>query len=251
MAKYIFKPSRLYIKRHKDTGLMYFGKTLSEDVNSYPGSGKYWSRHIKKHGEDKVETIWVSDWFFNVEDIREFALAFSELFDIVKSEEWANLMEENGTSGGNTGIWDDEEWVLANKETRSKKISISLSLMYQSDEWLLTKRKQRKEKELETKSSPGWIENTWLPAIEKREERKRSEEWQSTVGEEQRRKHKEKINSPEWKSTTGMRKKAKERETKLSPEWKLANSSICPHCNNRIPNCQFNRWHNDNCKLKK
>jgi hypothetical protein len=37
----------LYKKTHRKTGLKYLGYT-SRDPFSYTGSGKYWSRHLKK-----------------------------------------------------------------------------------------------------------------------------------------------------------------------------------------------------------
>lgn len=97
------KPTRLYIKEHSVTGLRYFGKTSVELIESYLGSGKYWGNHINKHGKDHVTTIWVSGWFTDADEIREFATAFSELFDIVESDEWANLKEETGLDGGGPG----------------------------------------------------------------------------------------------------------------------------------------------------
>lgn len=98
-----FRPTWLYIKRHKLTGLKYFGKFIQSKrynkVESYPGSGKYWSSHYKLHGKEYIETIW-SMYFTNIEELTEFALAFSELFDIVESDDWANLKPENGLDGG-------------------------------------------------------------------------------------------------------------------------------------------------------
>lgn len=96
------KPTRLYIKQHSKTGLRYFGKTGTKLIESYTGSGVYWKNHINKHGLDHVNTIWVSDWFTSEEEIKDFAIAFSELFDIVNSNEWANMKIENGLDGG----WD-------------------------------------------------------------------------------------------------------------------------------------------------
>lgn len=115
------KPTRLYVKEHSVTGLRYFGKTSQQDIEKYKGSGVYWKNHIKKHGISHVRNIWVSDWFTCKEDLVEFSLAFSELFDIVNSNEWANLMEENGLSGALVG--DDN--VAKNPEVR-KKISEAL-----------------------------------------------------------------------------------------------------------------------------
>lgn len=35
-------PTRLYIKQCPHCGLKYFGKTVSEDIEKYPGSGVRW-----------------------------------------------------------------------------------------------------------------------------------------------------------------------------------------------------------------
>ena len=98
-----FKPTRLYIKRHSVTGLMYFGKTVKtdKDFEKYNGSGSYWSNHIKKYGVKHVKTIWVSD-VYTIDRIRELvrdALDYSTYYDIVISEEWANQIIENGLGG--------------------------------------------------------------------------------------------------------------------------------------------------------
>jgi len=89
----------LYIKKHKDTGLMYFGKTIRKDVSNYTGSGIYWNRHLKEHGNN-VNTIWCEK-FVDKNDLIEFSEFFSDMFDIVKSKLWANLVPENGIMGGN------------------------------------------------------------------------------------------------------------------------------------------------------
>lgn len=95
-------PTVLYVKRHKKTDLKYFGKTTRKNLESYNGSGKYWKRHLNQHGED-VETIWASEEFHDAEDLTDFALLFSELFDIVNSDQWANLVPENGIDGAPRG----------------------------------------------------------------------------------------------------------------------------------------------------
>jgi hypothetical protein len=82
------------------TGLRYFGKSIKQDIVSYLGSGKEWRLHIKQHGKHLVEHEWSSDWFYSKAEVKAFARAFSEIFDIVNSTEWANGMIENGTSGG-------------------------------------------------------------------------------------------------------------------------------------------------------
>jgi len=92
------KETYLYIKQHKDTGLKYFGKTIKNPL-LYSGSGKHWKRHIKKHGEENVETVWYQ-LFTDKEELIEYALNFSKENNIVESKEWANLKEENGLDGG-------------------------------------------------------------------------------------------------------------------------------------------------------
>lgn len=87
----------LYIKQHRATGLRYFGKT-ERDVNKYHGSGLYWRNHLKQHGKH-VDTIW-SEKFTDSSLCQEFAEFFSEFFDIVDSDEWANLIPEDSKGGG-------------------------------------------------------------------------------------------------------------------------------------------------------
>ena len=89
----------LYIKQHSITGLKYFGKTTKSDPYKYNGSGKHWLRHIKLHGEEHIETLWVSEPYTDAELISEFALKFSKENNIVESKDWANLIEENGLDG--------------------------------------------------------------------------------------------------------------------------------------------------------
>ena len=90
-------PTSLYIKKHNKTGKLYFGKTVSVDPVVYSGSGLYWSRHLNEHGKD-VGTVW-HKLFTEESDIFEFATFFSEFFDIVNSDDWANLVPETGLDG--------------------------------------------------------------------------------------------------------------------------------------------------------
>lgn len=94
------KPVYLYVKQHDITKIMYFGKTTRDDVVSYLGSGIRWTNHIKKHGVEHVKTLWISKPFTDTDDLIEFAQFFSEEFDIVNSDKWANLVMENGVTGG-------------------------------------------------------------------------------------------------------------------------------------------------------
>lgn len=87
----------LYIKEHETTGLRYFGKTIA-DPYKYPGSGLYWKYHLNQHGKN-VKTLW-AEKFDDAELCQEFAEFFSEFFDIVNSDTWANLIPENAQGGG-------------------------------------------------------------------------------------------------------------------------------------------------------
>lgn len=95
----MFKPTYLYIKEHTETKLKYFGKTTLSDPVKYLGSGKYWLNHIEKHGKDKVTTTWYH-LFTDQNELTNFAIKFSKDNNITESDDWANLCDENGLSGG-------------------------------------------------------------------------------------------------------------------------------------------------------
>jgi len=151
------KPTYLYIKQHKITKLKYFGKTTLKSPDEYLGSGKYWKKHIKKHGEKYVETLWYQ-LFTEKDDLIKYALDFSSKNNIVESEEWANLKFENGLDGGfdkhtiesnkknsdkakqrwSSGLYNVEKLRLSRigfKQPESQKKSVSKAL---SKNWILT-----------------------------------------------------------------------------------------------------------------
>lgn len=98
----LFIPTYLMIKQHQITGKKYLCKTAKYDPYVYKGSGKYWLKHIKKYGLDKVDTIWC-ELFDDIDNLVEFALFVSEEFDIINSNQWANLRFENGLDGAPKG----------------------------------------------------------------------------------------------------------------------------------------------------
>jgi hypothetical protein len=86
----------LYKKTHKNTGLKYLGKT-KQDPFKYPGSGKYWKLHLKTHGNiTDTEIIKICN---NTDEIKYWGLYYSNLWNIVESDEWANLRPEDGDGG--------------------------------------------------------------------------------------------------------------------------------------------------------
>lgn len=97
-----FAPTALLVLTHNVTGLKYFCKTSQLDiVHRYKGSGIYWKRHMKVHGRDV--TSGVLGIYFDKDRCVEAALKFSEENDIVKSQEWANSIVENGLDGAGVG----------------------------------------------------------------------------------------------------------------------------------------------------
>ena len=106
----------LYIATHNKTGLKYFGMTAKyfniEDLQKYyHGSGSYWNKHLKKHGDDITMKIYgVYSLNENEDDyVKPIALKLSEEWNIVKSinetgqrkgkKVWANEIPENGLTG--------------------------------------------------------------------------------------------------------------------------------------------------------
>lgn len=88
---------KLLIKTHNVTGLKYLCYTQKEDHFSYKGSGKHWKRHIKEHGYDvTTELIFESESY---DDFVKIAREYSEKYDIVTNNAWANLRIEEGDGG--------------------------------------------------------------------------------------------------------------------------------------------------------
>src|SRR5579863_8730157 len=88
----------LYVKQHNQTGLKYLGSTTTYNPERYPGSGLYWKRHLDTYGND-VSTYIIAT-FDNQKDLHEAGLFYSNVWNIVESDEWANLKEEAGIEGG-------------------------------------------------------------------------------------------------------------------------------------------------------
>ncbi len=95
-----FIPTFLYIKQHTVTGMLYLGKT-TQNPETYIGSGKRWRNHIKKHGINHIINLWYC-LFIDQHTLSELAISLSNMYDIVVSESWANLIIEDGIGGGNT-----------------------------------------------------------------------------------------------------------------------------------------------------
>ena len=125
----------LYIKEHESTGMRYFGKT-TRDPHKYLGSGKYWKYHLNQHGKN-VKTVW-AEKFDDAELCQEFAEFFSEFFDIVDSDAWANLIPEDSRGGGRQkgckGTWAGKKRP-EHAELMSAKMSGDKNPRYGQDPW--------------------------------------------------------------------------------------------------------------------
>jgi tRNA-dihydrouridine synthase len=107
-----------YVAEHATTGMKYFGKTI-KPRKCYKGSGTYWVRHLKKYGRKPVTMKYIAS-FEDTNEANVFALSFSFNNDIVKSSDWANLVEETGLDGGVIGTPHSEERKKRISESRKK-----------------------------------------------------------------------------------------------------------------------------------
>jgi len=131
----------IYLKTHNVTGLKYLGKT-ERDPFKYCGSGVLWTRHLKKYGKN-IATIILAECETK-EEARNKGIYFSELYNIVDSKEFANLVVEAG-EGHNKGVKLD-----IYTEDRNNKISQKVK-----NHWKENKEKRSKQNKNRTwKLSP-------------------------------------------------------------------------------------------------
>lgn len=208
----------LYVKTHNTTGLKYLGKTVSKDPHSYPGSGTVWRRHLDKHGYDyTTEILLETD---NAKELKEQGIYYSNLWNVVESTEWANLMIEQG-DGGDTS---------------------------QSEGW----QTYYNSRDYNGNNNPfyGKTHNEETRALLAK---KASEQWKGVAkSEEQKRKIAEaltgQIFTEERKQKISLACKGRIPYNKGKP----AERFVCEHCGKEVGGASnFKRWHGDNCKEKK
>jgi hypothetical protein len=210
-----FKPTRLAIKELN--GLKYFCKSVRKDICSYTGSGKRWTNHVKKYGKKNVKTLWVSDWFYCPHHLQDFALMFSEYNNIVESNEWANLIPENGLTG-NRGSKKGHMAGISKPKSQQHKQAISNTL---TGITLVERHGEKKAIDIKKRMSTAAIG------------RKRSaESITKTVA-----------------IHTGS-KRSRETIDKLIECRKHYKKYTCEHCGKITVPANYYRWHGDNCKIK-
>jgi hypothetical protein len=89
----------LYVKTHKKTKLKYLGIT-TQNPYQYMGSGVDWVSHLDAYGSNvDTEVLLETD---NRDLLIEQGVHYSKLWNIVKSPDWANKMNETGS-----GAWEN------------------------------------------------------------------------------------------------------------------------------------------------
>ena len=204
----IYTPTYLYIKQHSVTEKLYFGKT-KHSPDAYIGSGLYWLRHIKDHGKEHVVTLWYC-LFLDKESIKEFALNFSKQENIVESECWANLIEENGLNGNG----------LPKNYKRTKESRIKA-----------TNTRSKSAKELGYYHTPESIKKT----ADAKRNKPRSVETKQKLSDANRGIPKSKEFANRVSDTM---------------KGRIQITAKCIHCGIEMQVSNLARYHNDNCKLK-
>lgn len=208
-----FVPTWLYVKVHNTTGLKYLGKT-TQDPYSYDGSGQHWKLHLKKHGRN-VTTVWAHK--YNSQDLlKEEALFFSRVYDVVNSKEWANKIVEDGATGGKTYDRTPEHNAAMSAATKGKKKPIGFGD---------TIRKIRKGKKMP--AGFGELMSKILSGVSK----------PAGFGE--------KIS----KAVTGTTK-SDQHKLRLSESVKNVPKLKCLHCGSMSSPGNHKRWHGNNCRSK-
>lgn len=202
----------LYLKTHNKTGLKYLGKTV-KDPFTYQGSGNYWLNHINKHGYDvTTEVLFETD---DMEEFKKVALEFSNKLNIVESNEFANLVVEQGVGGPTfTGKHHTEEArekirVARSKQIVSEETRQKLSRKFSGDN------NPSKRQEVKDKISNALKGRSMTWAYERDDE------------------HKKLMSDIRTKHNPGFSAKA-----------------TCPHCNKEGQYAGMKQWHFDNCRHK-
>lgn len=144
----------LYIKTHNKTGLKYFGKATGKNlkyINKYTGSGLYWKRHLKEHGNDVSTEIYGE--YDNIEECSKAAIAFSIKNDIANSDAWANLMIENGIDGAPVGhngsyMCEKSRKIVSDKSKRMWRKNRNKIINAQKKSWTLKRKKEESDRKI-------------------------------------------------------------------------------------------------------
>lgn len=233
-----FKPTYLYIKQHTVTGKLYFGKTI-KNPEKYQGSGLHWKNHIKKHGKEYIVTLWFG-LFVDIKEIQKFALDFSHEMNIVESNQWLNMIPEDGIGGGSLRGMDNPNYGKRGRkhslETRNKISEVN-----------------RGERNGNYGSSGTFLGKTHSEdSLNKMRGQTRTPEYRENLSKALLGKiRSEESSRKQSESTKGVPKSDAMRQN-LSRALTGKKHEIvkCPWCDKCGGLSSMKRWHFDNCKLK-
>lgn len=196
----------LYVKTHNKTGLKYLGKTVSKDPHAYAGSGKYWKNHLRKHGYDYTTEILQE--CSSAEELKYWGNYYSKLFDVVESNEWANLMPEVG-DGINSefakNMWTDpiyrekiaESWSLERKNLQKERMQIQKNTDLWKDNFKTAVNSASYKKNRSISASSQWKDQEFRNKMSEKTSRQWEDlEFRQIVSENTR-----KTSTERWKDT--------------------------------------------------
>ena len=250
----------LYVKTHRKTGLKYLGKTSAKNPHAYKGSGVYWRSHLSKHGND-VETTILKECQTNHE-VTQWGLYYSNLWNVVSSDEWANLTEESGAGGNNGIVWTEK--MRDEVRARNKgQISLNKGKTYEElygpekaaekiekykDTWKeksLSKLPKAKPKKLPRGKDRIGMTYDELYGKEKANAI-RAKQQRKLAGEKNPRYGKPGTFTGKKHSNEAIAKMKQPTGPQKNPRQIL----VCPHCGNASDASNAKRWHFDRCKFK-
>jgi hypothetical protein len=96
------KVTYIYVKQ-SPLGLLYLGKT-EQNPFLYKGSGKAWKKHLTDNNIDrgKIKTF-ILHKTIDRRDLELICRIYSDLFNVAKSDKWANMKKEIGDGGTDKG----------------------------------------------------------------------------------------------------------------------------------------------------
>lgn len=218
------KTYKLMIKEHLQTGLKYlcYTKSEGEKYEKYKGSGKLWKSHLKKHGSE-IKTSLV----FETSDFSEFkkeAIRLSYEYNVVESEDWANLKIEEGDGG----------------DTVSNKVWITNG---SSDKYV----------NRDQTIPEGWYKGRSTGAFKDRDIQRNLSKRVNYAQRSQSLKIAWENGKYDKRDNTKIGGNLHSEETKkrLSNLAKTREKIMCPHCNKYCAISLAKRWHFEKCKMKK
>lgn len=168
MSAIVDKYLYLMVKTHDITGLKYLCKkvtTCDSKAISYLGSGTRWNNHLKVHGKQITTQIILKYELSKLNEFSDLCIEYSNKYDIVNSDEWANLIIETGKPGTKIGEYCGSKGTFFGKkhtEETKKKISDANA----GDNNVMRRNKTALENMVKTKNTPEYKEKQRLISIE-------------------------------------------------------------------------------------